>query len=199
MLGSYYEVDVEGSFDLIKGFVLGFIEGRQIEGEAIFGEEHHVANEEKFGQLLRLLGVKGKTVRVIISCALNDLLEEALEKRKDEISIKIKNVRGVADAAFTFEYKAFAESFGKELKETFGNLPQGLTMEPGYEPKEKRNPEAKGVEAYAPLHHYEIRAKGRISGPIREVIAFYGQVEHNKLVELGPIEITYKDPGEATC
>ncbi len=49
MLGSYYEVDVEGSFDLIKGFVLGFIEGRQIEGEAIFGEEHHVANEEKFG------------------------------------------------------------------------------------------------------------------------------------------------------
>ncbi len=72
-------------------------------------------------------------------------------------------------------------------------------MEPGYEPKEKRNPEAKGVEAYAPLHHYEIRAKGRISGPIREVIAFYGQVEHNKLVELGPIEITYKDPGEATC
>ena len=199
MLSSYYEVDVEGSFDLIKGFVLGFIEGRQIEGEAIFGEEHHVGNEEKFGQLLRLLGVKGKVVRVIISCALHHLLEEALEKRKDEISIKIKNVRGIAGASFDFEYKAFAEDFGKELKKTFGNLPDRLTMEPGYEPAEIRHPEAKGVEAYAPLHDYEIKAKGRVSGSIREIIDFYGKLEHNQLVELSPVTITYKEFGDETC
>jgi len=193
MLKSYYEVDVEGSFDLIKGFVLGFIEGRQIEGEAIFGAEHHVENEEKFGQLLRLMGIKGKTVRVIICCKLHDLLEEALRKRKNEIQIEIKNVRKIAGASFEFQYKAFAETFGKELKETFGNLPEGLTMEPGYEPKEILNPDAKGVEAYAPLHHYELKAKGRITGPIREIIDFYGQAEHNQLVELGPIKITYTE------
>jgi len=193
MLSSYYEVDVEGSFDLVKGFVLGFIEGRQIEGEAIFGREHHVENEEKFGQLLRLMGVKGKTVRVIISCALHDLLEAALSRRKEEIDIEIKNVRKISGASFEFEYKAFGETFGKELRETFGNLPQGLTMEPGYEPKEILNPDAKGVEAYAPLHHYEIRARGRVSGSIREIIDFYGRVEHNKLIELEPIKISYKE------
>lgn len=32
----YYEVVVEGSFDLMKGFVLGFLEGKGIQGEAIF-------------------------------------------------------------------------------------------------------------------------------------------------------------------
>lgn len=193
MQKSYYEVDVEGSFDLIKGFVLGFIEGRQIEGEAIFGEEHHVENEEKFGQLLRLMGVKGNEVRVIICSGLHDLLSEALNKRKEEIHIKISNVREIAGASFDFSYKAFAETFGKELKKTFGNLPEGLGMEPGYEPKETLNPDAKGVEAYAPLHHYEIKAKGRITGSIRQVIDFYGQVEHNQFVELGPIKIQYKE------
>jgi hypothetical protein len=59
----YCEVVVEGSLDLIRGFVVGFLEGRGIQGEAIFGEDHHVENEGRFGQMMRLIGVKGKPWR----------------------------------------------------------------------------------------------------------------------------------------
>lgn len=193
MFKSYYEVEVEGSLDLIKGYVLGFIDGRQLDGEAIFDEEHHMENEGKFGQLLRLLGTKGKTVHVIMCCHLHEILREALEKRPSKLPIVIRSVREVFGASFDFEYKTFAEKFGKELKKTFGNLPEGLEMDPEYEPKEILNPDAKGVEAYAPLHDYELRAKGTISGPIRQVMDFYGLVEHNNLVELGPIKLKYGD------
>ncbi|HEU17974.1 MAG TPA: hypothetical protein ENO00_01120 [Deltaproteobacteria bacterium] len=188
----YYDVVFSGSLDLIKGFVIGFIEGNELEGEAIFSDEHHADDEGKFGQLLRLIAVKDKTVRVIICCRFHELISQALEKRKDEIPIAIQSVKKIKGASFGFRYKTFSEEHGEKLKNVFGNLPKGLTMESGYSPEEILNPKAKGIEAYAPLHHYELRARGRVSGLIRSVIDFYGQVEHNSLVELEPIKLEYE-------
>jgi hypothetical protein len=193
MMKVYYEVIVEGSFDLIKGFVLGYIEGSGIKGEAIFGEEHHVENESKFGQLLRVLHVKGQQIHLIIGAGLHNLLEQAVSRRVDELKVKVISVREITDAYFDFSYKAFNRELGQNLKDTFGNLPEDLTMVPGYKPDEKITPEGKGVEAYAPLHEYEIKAKGRIYGPVKAVIIFYGEIEHNGLVELGDIKLEYKE------
>jgi hypothetical protein len=66
MTKKYYEVVLEGSFDFIKGFVLGFIEGRGIKGEAIFEAEHHIENESRFGQLLRFIWEKGGRTNLIV-------------------------------------------------------------------------------------------------------------------------------------
>ena len=193
MTKSYYEVIIEGSFDLIKGFVLGYLGGSGIKGEAIFGREHHVENESKFGQLMRLIHVKGNKVHVIVGAGLHDLLKDAVSNRQDELDIKILSVRKITDAHFDFAYKAFAKEFGDKLEKLFENLPKGLKLRPGYEPEETITPEGKGIEAYAPLHEYEIKANGRIYGPIKAVINFYGEVEHNPLVELGDIKLQYKN------
>lgn len=130
---------------------------------------------------------------MLVCYGLHDMLKEALENRKTKLPVTIHSVREVVGASFDFEYKTFSEEHGNELKKTFGDLPLELVMDPGYEPKEILNPDAKGVEAYAPLHHYEIKARGRINGPIRQVMDFYGLVEHNKLIELGPIKLKYGD------
>lgn len=193
MTKGYYEVIVEGTLDLVKGFVLGYLEGSGIQGEAIFGEEHHVENESKFGQLMRLLHVKGEQVHLIVGMGLHDLLKEAVSRRKNELKVEIVSVKKITDASFDFSYKAYNKELGETLKEKFGNLPEGLTTEGEYKPSEKINPEGKGVEAYAPLHEYELKAKGRIRGPIKAVINFYGEVEHISMVELGDIKLTYGD------
>ncbi|MBN2255287.1 MAG: hypothetical protein JW736_06245 [Deltaproteobacteria bacterium] len=193
MTKGYYEVIVEGTLDLVKGFVLGYLEGSGIKGEAIFGEEHHVENESKFGQLMRLVRVKGQQVHMIVGKGLHDLLKEAISRRKDELKVKIVSVREIGDASFDFSYKAFKKELGEILKAKFGNLPEGLGMEGGYAPEEKVNPEGKGVETYAPLHEYELKAKGRIRGDIKPVIDFYGEIEHIAMVELGDIKISYSD------
>ena len=44
MNSEYCEMVIEGSLDRIRGFVIGFLEGRGIQGEAIFEEDHHVEN-----------------------------------------------------------------------------------------------------------------------------------------------------------
>lgn len=191
MTKGYYEVIVEGTLDLVKGFVMGYLEGSGIQGEAIFGEEHHVENESKFGQLLRLLHVKGKQVKLIVGMGIHNLLKEVLSRRVDQLKIKIVSVREITDAAFEFSYKAYTTELGETLKKKFGNLPEELTMEGGYAPVEKINPEGKGIEAYAPLHEYELKAKGIIHGPIKAVIDFYGEIEHISMVESGDIKLKY--------
>jgi len=185
----YYEVVFEGSFDFMKGFVLGFFEGRGIQGEAIFEVEHHIENERKFGQLLRLIGAKGNQANLIVGSGLHDMIREAIEKRNLQNDLKIVSVREITEAYFEFSYHAYSRKLGGELKTFFGSLPPGLRIEKGDGPKETVNPEAKGIEAYAPLHEYEIEAKGEIHGPVKEVINLYGEAEHKDMVELGNIKI----------
>ena len=196
MIKKYNEVILEGALDLIRGFVIGFLEGSKIEGEAIFSEDHHIENEGAFGQLMRLVGIRGDQVHLIVGAGFHELLSEALKKRQNEINIKIVSVKEISMACFDFTYKAFTRELGSELKETFGAIsrdPEGLHMEAGYQPIEESRPEGKGVEAYAPLHEYELKAKGRIHGPVKDVIDFYGAVEHYDMVELGNIKIEYAD------
>ena len=185
----YNEVVFEGSFELMKGFVLGFLEGRGIQGEAIFEAEHHIENESKFGQLLRFIGAKGDRTNLIVGAGLHDLIRQAIENRNLKNDLKIVSVREITEAYFEFSYHAYSRKLGEELKVLFGSLPPGLRIEKASCPKETINPEAKGIEAYAPLHEYEIEASGEIHGPVKEVIDLYGEAEHKDMVELGSIKL----------
>ncbi len=111
----YCEVVVEGSLDLIRGFVVGFLEGRGIQGEAIFGEDHHVENEGKFGQMMRLIGGKGNRFHLIVGAGFHKLLEEALERRKGELALKIISEKKISQASFGFRYRTYTRELGDEL------------------------------------------------------------------------------------
>lgn len=188
----YCEAVIEGSFDLIRGFVIGFLEGKGIQGEAIFGEDHHVENEDRFGQMMRLIGIRGNRFHLIVGTGFLGLLEEALEKRKTEIELKVISEKKIRQASFGFRYRAYTKELGDELKVLFGEPPEGLQVQ-DYKPKETVLPEGKGVEAYAPLHEYEIKATGTIYGPVRDVIDFYGRAEHHDMVELDSIKLEYEE------
>ncbi len=192
MNSEYCEVVIEGSIDCIRGFVVGFLEGRGIRGEAIFEEDHHVANESKFGQMMRLIGVKGDRFHLIIGVGFRRLIETALERRKDELGLKIISERKIKQASFVFHYRAYTKELGDELRALFGDLTEGLRVS-DYKPSETLLPEGKGIEAYAPLHDYEIKATGTIYGPAKEVIDFYGEAEHHDMVKLESIQLEYDE------
>ena len=192
MNSEYCEMVIEGSLDRIRGFVIGFLEGRGIQGEAIFEEDHHVENESRFGQMMRLIGVKGNRFHLIIGAGFLKLFEGALERRKEELALKITSEKKISRASFGFRYRAYTRELGEELMTLFGDLGKGLQVR-DYKPKETMMPEGKGVEAYAPLHEYEIKAAGTIYGPVRDVIDFYGSAEHHDMVELDSIKLEYAE------
>jgi hypothetical protein len=189
MMKNYCEVIIDGPFDFMRGFVLGFLEGRGLQGEAIFGIEHHIENESKFGQLMRLIGAKEDRAALIVDCRLQEMIREAIEKRTLKNTLKIVSERELTEAYFKFSYHAYSRKLGNELKTLFGSLSPGIRIEKGRDPKETVNPEGKGIGAYAPLHEYEIEAAGEIHGPVKEVIDLYGEAEHKDMVELGEIEL----------
>ncbi|MCX5835166.1 MAG: hypothetical protein NTV99_11800 [Deltaproteobacteria bacterium] len=190
MTGKYYEVIVEGSYELAKGFVLGYLEGKGIEGEAVFEQEYHIKSERSLGQLMRMLNVKGDEIRVIIGEGVGLMLKEAVERRKTDLGLKVTSIRLITGARFNFRYKTFSKEFGEKLKATFADLPPGVEIG-GYEPEEVIRTKAKGVEAYASLHDYEIKASGEVFGPAKEVIDFYDRIEHNELIELEEIRLEF--------
>ncbi len=190
MKREYCEVVLEGSLDLMKGFMVGVLEGKGIQGEAIFSEHHHVENESTFGQMLRLIGGRGNRFRLIIDNGFFELFKESLERRKDELALKIVSEKKIKQASFGFRFRAYNRELGDELKTLFGNPPEGLQVK-DYNPAEKILPEGKGMEAYAPLHEYEVKATGTIYGPVRDVMDFYGRVEHYDMVKLEKIKLEY--------
>jgi hypothetical protein len=190
MTKKYYEVVLEGSYELVKGFVLGYLEGKGIEGDAVFEQEYHIKGEGRLEQIMRMLNVKENEIRVIIGEGVGLMLREAIERRKADLNLKVRSIRPVTGARFNFRYKTFSKEFVEKLKATFANLPPGVELK-GYEPVEVIQLDAKGVEAYAPLHDYEIKASGEVIGPAKEVIDFYDQIEHNELIELDEIQLEF--------
>jgi hypothetical protein len=187
---TYFEVVVEGHHELIKGFALGFLAARGIEGEAVFAREHHVKGGGKLHQLMRIVSATEEQTRVIIGEGIGRALREAYERRQSELAIKVVSIRRVVGARFNFSYKTFSKEFGEKLKATFADLPPGVQIS-GYKPEEVTHPKAKGVEVYAPLHDYELKASGKVFGPAKEVIDFYDRIEHNELIGLEEIELEF--------
>jgi hypothetical protein len=191
MRKKYYEIVIEGPFDLIKGFIIGFFEGRKIGGAIIFEREHHVKREDGLEHLLRAIHVEEDRVHILMSERTFRMLDQALNNRKHGVPLKIVSKKEIVRAHFNFTYTAYAKRFGDELKNLFGKLPQGVRLE-GYQPDEIERETKDSTAGYAPLHKYEIKAKGRVSGPAKGVIDFYDRLEHNKLIELEEIELEFQ-------
>ena len=190
MRKKYYEIVIEGPFDLIKGFIIGFFEGRKIGGAIIFEREHHVKREDGLEHLLRAIHIEEDRVHILMSERTFRILDQALNNRKHMIKLKVVSEKEIVRAHFNFTYAAYAKRFSNELKELFSNLPEGVRLE-GYQPDEIERETKDSTAGYAPLHKYEIKAKGRVNGPAHEVIDFYGKIEHNDWIEPEEIELEF--------
>jgi hypothetical protein len=192
MRRQWYEIVIEGPFDLIKGFIVGFFEGRRISGAIIFEREHHVKREGEIEHLLRAIHIEEDRVHMIMGKRTFRILDQALNKRKHEIPLKVVSEKEIVRAHFNFTYAAYAKRFGADLKNLFSQLPEGVRLE-GYQPEEIKREEKESTAGYAPLHKYEIKAKGRVTGLTGQVIDFYDRLEHNALIEFEEIELEFQD------
>lgn len=187
----YDEVVIEGNLDLMKGFVMGFLAGRGMEGGVFFDAACHIGGECATGPLMRLVSAHGNTNIVILGSELHDLLVAALNKPERAIPLHIKKARPVLSAAFTCTFRTYSREVGAELKAIVSGIPGGVDREAGFKMHEKIDPEGKGVELYTPLHDYELTGKGRISGSVKGVLDLYQRLERFEVVELGALELTF--------
>ena len=53
----------------------------------------------------------------------------------------------------------------------------------------KVNPDAKGVEMYAPAHEYELKGEAVVAGPVDAVLDLHRQSRYEELIHLGHLEL----------
>lgn len=188
---TYYEVTVEGSHDLLKGFVIGYLEGREISGETFFGDDYELNEENPLQLLFRMMGHREESTTIIVEAQLRSQLGEVLQRRRDSLPLKVVSIREVTGAGFGFSVKTYSREVGDALRDLFGRPPEGVAVDPPFVPEEKIDPEGKGVEAYAPLHEYEMKWKGNVAGPIREVFDLYHKVKRYEVVKPGDLHLDY--------
>jgi hypothetical protein len=187
----YYEVVIEGNLDFMKGFVIGFLAGRNIEGGVFFDAECHIDGECTIGPLLRLISAHKNLSTVIVGSGLYELLSAALNKHPHAIPLHIRKVRQVLSAAFACKFRTYSREVGAELKGIVNGIPEGVDGKSGFEMHEKIDPEGKGIEFFTPLHDYGLSGKGRISGSVRGVMDLYHRLGRFEVVELGELELTF--------
>ncbi len=187
----YNEVVIEGHLELAKGFVMGFLAGRGVEGSAFFDEACHIKGKDATGHVVRLISAGDNVSTLIIGSGLYDLLVAALNRRPQVIALRITKARRVLSAAFTCTFKTYSREVSAQLREILSCVPEGVDGASGFELHEKVDPEGKGHEFFTPLHDYELTGKGRISGSVKGVLDLYHQLGRFEVVKLGVLELTF--------
>jgi len=190
MSKDYYEVVVEGRPEYVNGFVHGLIAGRGGAGDAFFGEDFEIDEERPLEILGRLVGLREEHTVLVVEETVLGLLKETIGGGRREKVMKLVATQKIREASFTYSFATFSRETGAALDKLLTSIPPGVFAEPPYAPEHRETPEGQGVEAYTPLHDYELKAAGRIRGECGGVCRCYELLKRHEVVELGPMELS---------
>jgi hypothetical protein len=191
----YHEMVIEGPRGQALGFIFGFLSGRGLTDEVFDAEADGVCCEsfrEKFRELLR---PRRETIHLLVPHALVEPVKEALTLgRKRGFPLELLHERVVARLRFSFSFVVYSREHARRIRSWFERLPEGVTLSRKSVMSERVDPKARGVEAYAPLHDYELKGKGTVEGTVAGVVAVYRRCRDEELVETTHPEPVFEDP-----
>lgn len=163
----YVELEVEGPSDQSLGFVAGY--------RAALGDPRPVwcsgtvrFELESFRDSLRdRMHLESHFVLP------RDLAEDIVAAIETSEALKIRpgSMVVVDYAELEFDYRCFNPDDGAALRRVVEeDLPAGVRLE-GYAFEEHRDESARGVELYAPTHHYTLKGQGRYVGPVAGIFS----------------------------
>ncbi len=181
MSNKYSEIVIEGNFMLAKGFLLGFLSQTKPESKYFLHRKSGI-RRSTFSEMLKEFFELDNYVHFCLEDSLVESFKKAAELYTKVTDNKIKSVKPVKSASFTFAYEFYNKEYAEVANHMLANLPEGVTLE-DYFPYEEKDEEGEGVEAYAPLHSYTMRAKGRLNGDFEGIMDLYLQIKKSNLSE----------------
>ena len=192
MSKTFYEVVFEGHYHTIFGLLEGFMMGADKEWTYYFSRRVHV-KQDTFADVLReWVTLGGKLHHVLIDEDFLNAFKVALKKRSDDSKVGLKYIKSekkILSGRFGFTFKAYAKKFGDEIKELLENLPAGVELI-DYNPVEKIDKDARGVELYAPEHEYTFEGEGVIQGSVPEILSMSRALRRHPLIEVDSVSLT---------
>ncbi|MDO9695694.1 MAG: hypothetical protein Q7W56_13325 [Candidatus Latescibacteria bacterium] len=185
---TYHELAIQGPRDLVHGFLAGLAAGAGSAAVAVFANEAGVAGPGLAAKLKGMIGAQHQACRVILDGELRGLLKGATKRMTAETGLVVLSDSRIRRASFGYRFQAYAVRYGVEIQDLLASLPAGLKIA-DRRVAEKHDPRARGVEAYAPAHDYEIEGGGTIVGRFDLVAEARRRLSAHPLIDADEIEL----------
>lgn len=190
MARRYHEVVIEGARGRSYGFVEGFLVARGMPGPIYDMEKEGFDCQPLRERVGELLYPSEQTYHMLVPEEQLPMVRQAAEEaRARQLAVEIHHERPVGGARFGFRFRIYSPKHAAHIRAWFDAPPEGASLSDDSKFEEIVRPDAKGLEAYAPDHEYELRAEGAVVGAVDGVLSLYHRCRDEELVQLESLEL----------
>lgn len=179
---TFYEVVFRGKPKVVRAFLMGFVMGNVDDATVFYSYTDGIWHEGKAEKIKEMVGLRGVDCHVVVDAQTSALLKKLRRRIEARTGLEITSHRSIRNASMEFSYTAFTPKHDNQIRDMVRKLPKGLRLE-GYQHDVKVDPSAKGVEAYAPVHHFEAHGSATISGRVDLLVELKQEFSHYPLID----------------
>lgn len=179
---TFFEVVFRGKPKVVRAFLKGFVMGTVDDATVFYSFTDGIFHEGKAEKFKEMVGLRGVDCHVVVDAQTSALLKKLRKRIEAETGLEITSHRSIRNASMAFTYKAFSPRHHKEVLAIAKNLPEGLRLR-GFKHEVRVDPDAKGIEAYSPVHHFEATGSGTVTGRIDLLVEVKARADDNPLFD----------------
>ena len=177
-----------GKPKVVRAFLHGLTMGAGGEATIFVSYNDGIRHEGKVERMAEKVGLVASDCHVVIDAATSTLLKSLSRRITAETGLAVTSHRRIRSARMAFAFKVYTPQLNAELVKAVKNLPAGVKVQ-GYRHDIKSDPSARGVEAYAPSHHYEAQGEGVLTGPVDALVTIRRRLDKYPMIEAEDIEL----------
>jgi hypothetical protein len=186
-MADWHVIAIEGRERDLRAFVSGFLADRGADpARVVFGDDVGLEHESLHERLRALL--RGGHHALLVADDLATALGDALVRGGTALGLRIADRHPIATASFAVAADVYARDVATQIRAVVRALPAGVHLTQHSE-HEEEHAENRGVELYAPAHHYAYRVRGTLAGPVDGVLAVRRQLGDIEAVRLEPLHL----------
>ncbi|MBN1482312.1 hypothetical protein EH223_08925 [candidate division KSB1 bacterium] len=181
MSTQFSEVIIKAPFLMVKGFLMGYMQGAKKDFEYFFHRKHSI-KRESMGELMRELFHVECHTHICLPTDIFPDFQQALHNVEHKLCAQVESAKQIKSASFTFSFHNYNEAETGIYKELFRNIPRNVELI-NYNPLELRGDALVGVSEYTHINQYVYEGYGTVSGDFQGVMDFYLKVKRHRLVD----------------
>ena len=186
-MADWHAIVVDGPDATLRAFTAGFLAGRGVPRAAVLHGPDIPVELGSFGERLQARLHGGRHEVLLVDASLGTALAAALAREADALGIRVAEQAALTGASFEFSAETPSREAAARIHAALASLPGGVTL--ADQEREEVDPDAGGVELYAPVHAYTFRVKGRATGTVDGLLALHRRLKGLDFVKAEPLHL----------
>lgn len=177
----FCELVINAPFLLVKGFLVGFMQGRGDSFDYYFHRKSKI-ERDTLGEFVKEVLHLDCHTHLCLPKDIVPVFRQALENVKGKINAEVLSEKDIQSASFKFSFHLYDEKATGPCKELFRRLPEGVQLV-DYYPMELRANHFAGVSEYGRVNPYTFEGSGTVRGEFAGVMKFHRTISEHELGE----------------